>query len=102
MSSTIKATEQEVPEEHREQRCSQRARPQKNPRANAAMIESVETFMITIKEIHKAHHTELKASIGRGRARQTIRVSIPGRDVWAHQMARIQLQDAVIRQMKRS
>jgi hypothetical protein len=52
--------------------------------------------MSRINDVSRAHRTELSTTIQVGRRRYEVRASVPGRDVWAYQMAKIQLQNAVL------
>ena len=49
--------------------------------------------MRSFKDISTEHRTQLQTRVQVGRRHETVTVCIPGRDVWAYQMARIQLQE---------
>lgn len=56
--------------------------------------------MTTFKDISTEHRTLLQARVQVGRRHETVTVCIPGRDIWAYQMARIQLQEKEIQARK--
>jgi hypothetical protein len=52
--------------------------------------------MHAFKDTSTKHRTQLEATVQVGRKCESVSVSIPGRDIWAHQMARIELQNRVV------
>jgi hypothetical protein len=56
--------------------------------------------MMKIADLSKDHRTTLRTQVLVGAAARTLEVSVPGRDVWAYQFAKIQLQNAVCAQRR--
>ena len=57
--------------------------------------------MTPFKDISTEHRTQLQRRVQVGRRHETVTVCVPGRDVWAYQMARIELQNAELQARKR-
>jgi hypothetical protein len=55
----------------------------------------------SIKDRSRDHRTQLQTIVRVGRQRETVSACIPGRDVWAYQMAKIQLQNKALQARKR-
>lgn len=49
---------------------------------------------MNIDDLSKGHRTTLRARVQIAGVDRTLDVSVPGRDVWAYQMAKIELQNA--------
>lgn len=49
-----------------------------------------------IDEVSVGHRTILRTQVPHGRKRITVEVSVVGRDVWAYQFAKIELQNRAI------
>ena len=56
---------------------------------------------MTYKDISTEHRTQLQKRVCVGRRHETVTVCIPGRDLWAYQMARIELQNKELQARRR-
>ncbi len=55
-----------------------------------------------MKDLSTEHRTQLQACVHVGRRRrETVTVCIPGRDAWAYQFAKIELQNKTLQARKR-
>jgi len=52
--------------------------------------------MMKIDDASRDHRTILRTQVRHGRKRVTVAVSVPGRDVWAYQFAKIELQNRAL------
>lgn len=57
--------------------------------------------MHLFKDTSTGHHTQLAATAKVGRRRERVSVVVPGRDVWAYQFAKIELQNRYLLALKR-
>ena len=52
--------------------------------------------MMKIEDVSREHRTILRTHLRRDRKRIALEVSVPGRDVWAYQFAKIELQNRAL------
>lgn len=52
--------------------------------------------MMKIDDASRDHRTILRTHLRRGRRSITLEVSVPGRDTWAYQFAKIELQNRAL------